>query len=113
MGCALTVVSDQNAVESIEGNGCPKGIAYAKSEISDPRRMLSSTIKVRGGIHPVVPVHTRNPIPRKCMFELLDQLKQTELEAPVKMGQIVLTNIRGTGVDVIASRDLPVQSQLY
>jgi CxxC motif-containing protein len=112
-GCALKVVSNQNTVKSVEGNRCLKGLAYAKSEITDPRRMLSSTVKIWGGIHQMVPVHTLNPIPKKCIFELLVQLKQIELKAPVKMGQIVLTDICGTGVDVIASRDLLVQSQLY
>jgi CxxC motif-containing protein len=113
MGCTLAAVSDQNTVESVQGNRCRKGLAYAQSEISDPKRMLSSTVKIWGGIHQMVPVHTRNPIPRKCIFELLVQLKQIELKAPVEMGQIVLADICGTGVDVIASRDLPVQSQRY
>jgi CxxC motif-containing protein len=112
MGCSLAVVCDQNAVQSVKGNRCLKGITYAESEIRDPKRMLSTTVRIKGGIHPLVPVHTRGPIPKKYLFELLDQLKQIELQAPVTMGELVLKDACGSGVDVIASRDLPAQPKL-
>jgi CxxC motif-containing protein len=111
MGCILAVVYDQLSIESVKGYRCKKGLAYAESEIVDPKRTLTTTVKVKGGTLPLVPVHSREPIPRKLIFELLGLLEQVELQAPVKMGQPVLENVFERGIDVIASRDLPLRSQ--
>jgi CxxC motif-containing protein len=108
MGCTLEVTHDGKTVYEVTGNGCKKGIAYAEAEMSDPRRMITSTVKVRGGPHPLVAVYTAAPVPKPLIFDLLAALRQVELQAPVKMGQIVLENALGTGVNVVASRDMPV-----
>ena len=107
VGCALEVTHDGETIIDIKGDTCKRGIDYAETELTDPRRMVTSTVKVRGGVHPLVPVYTAAPIPKPLIFDLLAELREVELEAPVKVGQVVLENALGTGIDVLASRSLP------
>ena len=108
VGCALEVTHEGTTVINVTGNTCKKGIDYAKGELTDPRRMVATTVKVHGGRHPLVPVYTAAPVPKPLIFDLLAALRTVELEAPVHMGEVVLANALGTGVDVVASRDMPV-----
>jgi len=107
LGCTLDVTLDGKTVLDVSGNRCKRGVEYAQGEISDPRRMVATTVKVQGGLHPLVPVYTAAPFPKPQIFELLAQLRHIELGAPIKMGQIVLKNALDTDIDVLASRDLP------
>lgn len=109
-GCRLRVIFDDKVKKKVEGNQCRKGLQYAESELNDPRRMLTTTVKVRGGIHPLVPVQTRKPVPKALIFPILKEIRHLELKAPVRMGQVVIKNISGTGIDIIASRDLPADN---
>jgi len=108
MGCSLEVTHEGKTVTKVTGNQCKKGLSYAEAEISDPRRMVTSTVRVLGGVHPLVPVYTAAPIPKPLIFDLLAALRRVQLQAPVQMGQVVLENALGTGIDVLASRDLPM-----
>ena len=110
LGCTLTAICEGIVVQKVEGNQCPRGAEYAEAEIRDPRRVLTTTVKVRDGIHPLVPVCTNAPFPKSLLLPLLIELRRIELIAPVKLGQPVLKNVFGTGIDVIASRDLPVKN---
>ena len=107
VGCALEVTHDGETIIGIKGDTCKRGIDYAETELTDPRRMVTSTVKVRGGVHPLVPVYTAAPIPKPLIFDLLTELRKVELDAPVKVGQVVLENALGTGANVLASRNLP------
>ncbi len=109
MGCTLEVTREGNTLLSVEGNSCKRGPEYIKRELTDPRRMVASTVRVRGGIHSLVPVYTAAPVPKPRIFELLAQLRAVELEAPVVMNQVVLEDVFGEGIDVITSRDMPRQ----
>ncbi|MBN1922471.1 MAG: DUF1667 domain-containing protein [Anaerolineae bacterium] len=109
MGCTLEVTREGNTLLSVEGNSCKRGPEYVKRELTDPRRMVASTVRVRGGIHPLVPVYTAAPVPKPRIFELLTQLRAVELEAPVVMNQVVLADVFGEEIDVIVSRDMPRQ----
>ncbi|MDX9953283.1 MAG: DUF1667 domain-containing protein [Anaerolineae bacterium] len=109
MGCTLEVTREGNTLLSVEGNSCKRGPEYIKRELTDPRRMVASTVRVRGGIHSLVPVYTAAPVPKPRIFELLAQLRTVELEAPVVMNQVVLEDVFGEGIDVITSRDMPRQ----
>ncbi len=112
MGCSLTVTHEGKSATKVEGNQCKKGLDYAVAELTDPRRMVTTTVKVRGGLHPLVPVYTAAPMPKPLILDLLDALRGVELQAPVQMGQVVLENALGTGVNVLASRDMPVGWEL-
>jgi CxxC motif-containing protein len=107
MGCTLEVTHEGKTITKVDGEQCKKGRDYAEAELTDPRRMVPTTVKVQGGVHPLVPVCTAAPIPKPLIFELLAALRQVELQAPVKIGQVVLENALGTGVNVQATRNLP------
>ena len=110
VGCSLEVTHEGKTVIKVEGNQCKRGVEYAEAELTDPRRMVTTTVKVRGGVHPLVPVYTAAPIPKPLIFDLLSELRKVELQAPVQVGQVVLENALGSGVDVLASRNLPATS---
>ncbi len=107
VGCPLIVTHKGKTVIRVEGNQCKKGLDYAETELTDPRRVVTSTVRVQGGMHPLVPVYTVAPIPKALIFDLLDALHRVELQAPVRIGQVVLKNALDTGTDVLTSRDLP------
>jgi CxxC motif-containing protein len=109
MGCSLAVTHEGKAVLTVEGNQCKRGLDYAAHELSDPRRMVTTTVRVRGGLHPLSPVYTSAPIPKPLIFDVLDELRGVELQAPVHAGDVVLVNALGTGVNVLASRDMPTR----
>ncbi len=109
MGCALSVTHDGKTVLEVDGNQCKRGLDYAAHELSDPRRMVTTTVRMQGGLHPLLPVYTASPIPKPLVFRLLRELRRVELQAPVHAGDTVLANALGTGVDVLASRDMPAR----
>jgi CxxC motif-containing protein len=111
MGCSLAVLHDGETIVEVAGNNCKRGAVYVQGELSDPRRMVASTVRVRGSLHPLLPVYTAAPFPKGKIFDLLAELRQVELQAPVKMEQVVLENALGTGINVIASRDMPTAGE--
>ena len=107
VGCELEVTLDNDEIVEVEGNTCKLGLDYAEQEIFDPRRMVASTVRVKNGYHPLVPVYTEKPVPKPKIFDVLAELRKVEIEAPVKINDVVIENVVGTGINVIASRDLP------
>jgi CxxC motif-containing protein len=69
--------------------------------------MVASTVKVKGGLHPLVPVYTRSGFPKPLIPQLAQKLREVEVNAPVEINQVVLADALGTGIDIIASRDMP------
>jgi CxxC motif-containing protein len=104
-GCTLEVTRDGEMVVSIL-NGCKRGHEYARQELTDPRRMVATTVRIDGGVHPLLPVYTSAPFPKPRIPELLKTLREVKLQAPVKMGIPILRNVLGTGIDILASRDM-------
>ncbi|HAF48638.1 MAG TPA: molybdopterin oxidoreductase [Anaerolineaceae bacterium] len=107
VGCELDVTLDEGKIIDVGGNACKLGLDYAEQEIFDPRRMVATTVKVKNGYHPLVPVYTEKPVPKPKIFDVLMELRKVEIEAPVKINDVVIENVVGTGINVIASRDLP------
>lgn len=106
-GCTLTVTTEGNTVVKVTDASCKRGEDYAHQEITDPHRMVASTVKVANGTHPLVPVYTAAPVPKPLIFDVLAKIRETELQAPVKTGQIIIENVLDTGINIIASRDMP------
>ena len=104
-GCTLEVTHDGQTVVRVN-QGCKRGKEYAQRELVDPRRMVATTVRVKGGRHPLLPVATAAPFPKPLIFDLMAELRKLNLESPVRMGEAVLSNALGTGIDVIASRDI-------
>jgi len=107
MGCELTVTFDEEKVIEVKGNACPLGADYAKQEIFDPRRMVASTVRVRNGYHPLVPVYTEKPVPKPIIMDVLAEIRKVEVEAPISINDVIVENVLDTGINIIASRNLP------
>ena len=105
-GCTLDVKREGDTIISVEA-GCKRGVTYAHQELFDPRRMVASTVKVIDGLHPLVPVATSDPFPKPQIPQLLQALREIQIQAPVKIGQVIIPSVLGTDVDIIASRDMP------
>ena len=106
MGCPLTVVINGNEVVSVTGNTCKRGDVYARKEVTDPTRIVTSTVRVLGGRIDMVSVKTKEDIPKNKIFECVKALKGIEIPAPVHIGDVILKNVAGTGVDIVATKDV-------
>ena len=106
LGCNLTVEMDGRQVVSVNGNTCKRGDDYARKELTDPRRIVTSTVPVAGGNLPVVSVKTASDIPKGKIRECLCALKGVTLTAPVQIGDVIVENVADTGVDVIATKSV-------
>jgi CxxC motif-containing protein len=104
VGCSLSVDIENCQVIKVNGNKCPKGEAYAISEIQDPRRVLTSTVFCEGLDLKYLPVRTDKPVPKAKLLDLMQEIKDIRLRIPVRTGDIVKANILGLGVNLIASR---------
>ncbi len=103
-GCHLQV--DETQDYKVSGNSCPKGAEYGKIELTAPTRTITSTVAVKGGSHLRCPVKTTAPIPKGLIFEAMELLNGLEITAPVQLGQVVVSNVCGTGVDFVATRSM-------
>ncbi|MBQ8619270.1 MAG: DUF1667 domain-containing protein [Clostridia bacterium] len=106
LGCPLTVEMEGNEVKSVSGNTCPRGDAYARKELTNPTRIVTSTVRVAGGKLAMVSVKTQSDIPKAKIFECVKALKDVEVTAPVKIGDVIVENVAGTGVNVIATKNV-------
>ena len=106
LGCNLTVEMEGGQVLSVNGNTCKRGDDYARKELTDPRRIVTSTVPVAGGNLPVVSVKTASDIPKGKIRECLCALKGVTLTAPVQIGDVIVENVADTGVDVIATKSI-------
>jgi CxxC motif-containing protein len=108
--CPLSCVGEVSVagglVTGVEGFSCPRGQAYAREEVTAPKRMLTSTVKVTGGRLPLLPVVSRQPLPKDKIRACARCLSTVTVAAPVTEGDVVVADILGLGVDVVASRDL-------
>ena len=103
LGCAITVEYEGTEVFSVTGNTCKRGDAYARTEIVNPTRNIASTVKVVGGVHPVVPVKTSAPIPKTMIFDCMKEINAVSVTAPVTIGQVIIPTVLNTGVDIVAT----------
>ena len=107
LGCPLRVETDPSgAVLSVSGNTCKRGEAYGRKEVSSPERTVTSTVRVEGGSAPLVSVRTKGDIPKGKIFDCMAAIRQAEVKAPVKLGDVVIANVCGTGVDVVATKTI-------
>ena len=104
-GCTLKIERDGDGW-SVTGNTCPRGDAYARKEVTAPTRIVTTTVRVTGGTLPAVSCKTRSDIPKEKIFDVVRALKSVVVPAPVHIGQILLPDAAGTGVDVVATKDV-------
>lgn len=104
LGCPLRVETDgAGNVTAVTGNTCKRGEAYGRKEVTAPTRTVTSTVLVAGGQSPVVPVRTKGDVPKDSIFAVMAVIRETEVPAPVALGDVLAENIAGTGVDLIAT----------
>ncbi|MEW5820302.1 MAG: DUF1667 domain-containing protein [Cyanobacteriota bacterium] len=102
-GCEIITTLDGWQIDKIEGNVCKLGLDYVKEEVNDPRRVVTSTVKVINGKHSLVPVWTTAGIPKDKIFDLMEMLREIKIEAPVDINTLVINNIFDLNIDVVTS----------
>ena len=102
MGCRLTAEIEGDAIR-VSGNTCKRGETYAVQEITCPMRTVTSLIAVDGAALPLCPVKTAGQVPKAKINDVLAELKAARVAAPIKLGQVLIANVAGTGVDIVAA----------
>ncbi len=108
MGCRLTLTKDESAPKGyvVEGNICKRGEDYAIKEMTNPTRMLPTTVKIKDGFISRLPVRTTEAIPKELIFKAMEEINSKEVQAPVSCGDVIIKNILDTGADIIATRSM-------
>ena len=105
-GCPVEVTLEDGKVTAVRGNSCKRGYEYAVNEVTAPVRMLTSTVRIKGGVIPMLPVKTAAPIPKGLLLKAMQDVNAVVVQAPVHVGDVVLKNIMNTGIDLVAARDV-------
>ena len=101
-GCHLVV--DENL--NVTGNTCPRGAVYAKNELTHPTRTLTSTVKIVSLEEVALPVKSDNPLPKEKIFDAMKEINKTCVKAPIGIGDIIIKNIFGLDVNIVATKDI-------
>ena len=105
-GCTINYDVVNGEAVNITGNACPRGKAYTEAEIKAPTRMVTSTVPIHGGQYHQLPVITSAPIPKQTIFQVMDEIHKTVVNAPVEVGQVIIENVAGTGINILAARSM-------
>ncbi len=121
-GCSISVdwefvpgekgSAGEKKVLKVTGNSCPRGLKYATAEVVHPERVLTSTVRVKNGSLTLLPIRSASPIPKEAMLEAMKTISATVIDISdygsneLKMGTVVIQNVAGTGIDMIACRDV-------
>lgn len=103
--CTLSVEEKDGRIV-VTGNQCPKGEAFAKSELTNPMRTISTTVSTRDPAVPVVPVRVSGEIPKGRIFDVMEAINRLTVTAPVGRGAVLAADVLGLGVDVIVTSDV-------
>ncbi len=108
LGCQIEVQLENGEVKSVAGNTCPRGDAYARKEVTNPTRIVTSTVRVYGSRTGAVTVSckTKNDVPKKKIFDCISDIRGMAVPAPVHIGDVIKANAAGTGVDFIATKNV-------
>ena len=100
-GCQLKVTLEDGNVSAVEGYTCKRGLVYAQDECTHQRRTVTSTVKLTGG-SPVA-VKTAGTVPKELVFDVMKEINSKRVDGEVKIGDVIIADVCGTGVDVVAS----------
>lgn len=109
IGCRLEVaIDDDGGITNISGNTCNRGITYAKAEILNPVRTLTSTVRIHGtDDEKLLPVRTDSPIPKDRMFDAMKLIKSVDINVPIKSGDIIIKDFINDNINLIACKTIP------
>ena len=103
-GCHLHV--DEEKDYAVTGYGCPRGAEYGRNEVSNPVRVLTSTVRITGALYRRCPVKTDRPVSKGLLLDIMKKLNDVEVSSPVTIGQVVLENADGLGANIIVTKNL-------
>ena len=106
MSCRMQVEMDKKKVVSVCHNGCVRGVKYANEEMSNPTRMVTSTVVLKNAALTRLPVMTASPVPKRKVADVMKQINKVKVKVPVKMYDVIIENVARTGVNVVASRSM-------
>ncbi len=106
MSCVGEVLLEDGKFAGVTGLTCQRGLEYAQEEVTSPKRMLTTTVRVTGGELALLPVVSRTALPKNKIFASARCLSGVAVKAPVREGDVICANILGLGVDIIAARDV-------
>ncbi|HHU27878.1 TPA: DUF1667 domain-containing protein [bacterium] len=101
-GCKIRV----NEQGEMEGYGCKRGITYVQNEMTNPKRMLTSTVKIKSKIVNRLPIITSSEINKDDIFRVMEEINKVKVEAPIYIHDVIIKNVLGLGVDIIATRTI-------
>ena len=104
IGCQLSVTLEDGVVTEVTGNTCPRGKQYAIDECTNPVRTVTSTVRTVGG--GVIPVKTDRPIPKELMFDCMKEINKAVATLPVRIGDVLIENVLGTGANVVITANM-------
>lgn len=104
--CSLTVQMLNNAILSINGHKCPRGVEYGRQETLDPRRYLTAVVAADRLKLSMVPVKSAGPLPKEKLLPAMEQVRKFRLSKAVKIGTVLISDLAGTGIALIAARDV-------
>ena len=107
LGCPLTAEVEDGKVISVSGHTCKNGERYAHKELTNPTRIVTSTVRVEGGTLGMVSVKTVSDIPKGKIFDCVKELQAIDVPAPVTIGQVIIPDVAGTGVAIVATKNVP------
>lgn len=111
-GCKM-VVSNINGEYIVEGNTCIRGSKYGVDEVTNPKRVITSTVRLEGSYLNMLPVKTNGSVPKEKMFEVMEVLANIKITAPVSVGDIIVKNVLNTGVDIVSCKTMKNTSIIY
>lgn len=110
IGCHMSIDRGGGDSLTVDGNRCRRGLSYAQEEFSNPRRVVTATASIRGGLSPRLPVRSSTPVPVDSVASFLAEVYRLELETPVRRGDVIAEDLAGTGVDLLASMSVTRES---
>ncbi len=106
IGCELTVDHDEREIKRVEGSRCKRGSEYAEAEVFHPKRMVTTTVRITGAAVHLLPVRTDRSVPKDVTFDVVHAASRLEVEAPVHVGDVLATDIAGSGANLVSTRSL-------
>lgn len=106
LGCPLTVKLENGEVTSVTGNTCKRGDTYARKEVINPTRIVTSTVRIKDGTYAMVSCKTASDIPKEKIFAVIEELRNVCVNAPVSIGDVLIEDVANTGVSVIATKNV-------
>lgn len=111
LGCAIQVKMENGEITEVTGNTCKRGDDYARKEVTHPTRIVTSTVRVMNGNPAMVSVKTEHDIPKEKIMDIMHSINEVQVKAPVHIGDVILENAAGTGVNIVATKDVAENSK--